>query len=147
LGGIRLRCTTRWRAPSLDRRLAEGADPIESDQLALRVGQLCAPATRARLAGALRLTVRLASEYPPAWTSTRLRTADIRNSGELLLALADRVADDEPVGVRGLAMTARLLNGPRSPLYSDRAERPLSVAAFEALVELDRRRRTGYTAA
>lgn len=111
---------------------------MESDSLALRVGQLGSPAARARLAGALRVAVRLANEYHPAWPSTRLRTPEVRKNGELLMALAERVADDEPVGVRGLAMTARLIDDSRSPLFSDRAERPLSVAAFEALVQLDR---------
>jgi hypothetical protein len=138
LGGVWLRCVTRWRAHSLDRRLAAGADPIESDQLALRVSQLGSPAARARLARTLRSAVRRATEYQPAWPSTRLRTAEVRKNRELLLAVAERIADGEPVGVRGLAMTARLLDDSRSPLFSDRAERPLSVATFEALIQLDR---------
>jgi hypothetical protein len=138
LGGVWLRCVTRWHARSLDRRLAAGADPMESDQLALRVGQLGSQAARARLAGALRVAVGVANQHQPAWPSMRLRTAEVRKNCELLLALAERIYDDEPVGARGLAMTTRLLNDSRSPLFSDRAERPLSLAAFEALIQLDR---------
>jgi nucleotide-binding universal stress UspA family protein len=40
LGGVWLRCLTWWRAVDLDSRLAGGADPIRSDALRLRVGQL-----------------------------------------------------------------------------------------------------------
>lgn len=40
LGGLRLRWRTWRRAYDLDRRLARGADPIDSDDLSLRVGQL-----------------------------------------------------------------------------------------------------------
>jgi hypothetical protein len=44
LGGIWLRVVTRWRAPVLDRQLANGIDPMQSDELSLRVGQLGSPA-------------------------------------------------------------------------------------------------------
>lgn len=144
IGGIWLRCVTRWRARELDRRLAAGADPIESDSLALRVGQLGAPASRAQLARAIRAAVRLAHEYQAPWPTLGLRGEQVRRNGELLLALADRVGDGEPVGVRGLAMTNLLLYDRRGPLFSERA-RPLSVAAFEALVELDRGLRVAST--
>jgi hypothetical protein len=145
VGGVWLRCVTRWRARELDRRLAAGADPIESDELALRVGQLGSPAARARLACALRAAVRLAHEYQAPLMRTKLRHDQVRKNRELLLALADRVDDGDPVGVRGLAMATQLLDDPRSPLFSDRAERPLSVAAFKALYELDRGLRIAST--
>jgi hypothetical protein len=128
----------RPRAGELDRRLAAGADPIESDVLALRVGQLGSPTARARLARSLRAAVRLGDEYHASLGRLRIRRAEIRKNRELLLALAERVDDGDPVGVRGLAMASQLLDDPRSPLFSERAPRPLSVAAFEALVELDR---------
>jgi hypothetical protein len=48
----------------------------------------------------------------------------------------------EPVGVRGVAMASQLIEDRRGPLYRGDAASPLSVTAFEALVELDRGLRT-----
>jgi hypothetical protein len=42
LGGIWLRVHTQWRAAELDRQLANGTDPMLSDELSLRAGQLAA---------------------------------------------------------------------------------------------------------
>jgi hypothetical protein len=66
LGGIWLRCTTRWRARELNRQLAGGADPMQSDELSLRVGQLGSSKSRRRIACALRGAVALAERdaYP-----------------------------------------------------------------------------------
>ena len=66
LGGIWLRCTTRWRARELDRQLAAGADPMQSDELSLRVGQLGSSKSRRRIACALRGAVAMAERdaYP-----------------------------------------------------------------------------------
>src|SRR5215210_2285802 len=66
LGGIWLRCTTRCRARQLDRQLAAGVDPMQSDELSLRVGQLGSPGSRRRIACALRGLVALAEQdsYP-----------------------------------------------------------------------------------
>jgi hypothetical protein len=59
LGGIWLRCGSRWRARELDRQLAAGADPMQSDELSLRVGQLGSSRHRRRIACALRRAVAL----------------------------------------------------------------------------------------
>lgn len=142
LGGIWLRCVTRWRAGRLDHELAAGADPLESDELSLRVGQLGSARTRARLAVALRGAVAIANGHHAPLFATRLRRASVRENEELLHALADRIGGYEPLGVRGLAMTAELVDSRSSPLYSDDATRPLAVTAFEALVHLDRGLRT-----
>jgi len=136
---------TRWRARELDRRLAAGADPMESDELALRVGQLASPGNRARLSCALRGAVEVASGNHAPLTATRLRRSEIRRNEDLVLALADRVRDGGPLGVRGLAMTSRLLGDRASPLYSDGSDRSLSAAVFAAMVELDRGFRTAGT--
>lgn len=142
LGGVWLRCVSHWRARGLDRELAAGADPIASDELSLRVGQLAAGATRARFARALRDAVAVANGRQAPLTVTRLQRATIRANHGLLLALADRVLDGGVVGVRGLAMVARLLEDRGSPLYAADPERPLAVTALEALVELDSGLRT-----
>jgi len=142
LGGVWLHCVTRLRARGLDRELAAGVDPSASDGLSLRVGQLAAGATRARLARALSGAVAVASGRQAPLMVTRLQRESIRQNEALLLALADRVRDGGVVGVRGLAMVAELLEDRGSPLYAANAKRPLAVTALEALVELDRGLRT-----
>ena len=112
LGGIWLRCTTRCRARHLDRQLAAGADPMQSDDLSLRVAA------------------------PP------IRRAAVRASGGLLLEIAERLVSCQPVGVRGVAIASQLLEDRRGPLYRDDAARLLTVTAFEALVALDSGLRT-----
>ena len=144
LGGFWLRCTTRWRARELDRRLAAGVDPMHSDELSLRVGQLGSIRSRRRIACALRGAVALAQHdaYTVMVAAPPMQRAAVRASGGLLLEIAERLLSCEPVGVRGVAMASQLIEDRRSPLYRDDAARPLTVTAFEALVELDRGLRT-----
>jgi hypothetical protein len=144
LGGVWLRCVTRWHARKLDCQLAAGVDPMQSDELSLRVGQLGSSRNRLRVACALRGAVALAERdaYPVAVTALPIRRAAVRASSELLLEIAERLRSCEPVGVRGLAIASRLIADDRGPLYRDNADRPLTVAAFEALAALDRGLRT-----
>ena len=60
LGGLRLRWVTWRQARQLDEQLARGTDPIASDELSLRAGQLASARTRARFACVLRGAVELA---------------------------------------------------------------------------------------
>jgi hypothetical protein len=143
LGGLWLRVLTWWVASDLDRELANGTDPLVSDELSLRVGQLGSAATRSRLAAALRGAVDMASGRRAPLISTRLRRAEIRENEDLLLALADRLHSGEPLGVKGLAMTARLVNDRSSPMY--RAGASLSDALSEALSALEHGHRTAAT--
>ena len=138
LGGVWLRCRAWWRAQHLDRQLARGADPMGSDELSLRTGQLGSARTRERLACALRGAVELAGRQPDPWLSSALigRQA-IRENQELLLALAERLSTREPVGVEGLATASLLITDPSSPLYHDDASRSLAVTAYDALACLD----------
>jgi hypothetical protein len=143
LGGLWLRVLT-WRvAADLDRRLANGADPLLSDELSLRVGQLGSAATRSRLAVALRGAVEMANGHHAPLISTRLRRPEIQANEDLLLALADRLRDGEPLGVAGLAMTARLVHDHSSPMY--RAGGSLRDALSEAITALERGHRTAAT--
>jgi hypothetical protein len=144
LGGIWLRCTTRWHARELDRQLAAGVDPMQSDELSLRVGQLGSSRNRRRIACGLRSAVALAERDadPVMVAAPRIQRAAVRANGELLLEIAERLHSCDPVGVRGLAIASQLIEDRRSPLYRDDAARPLSVTAFEALVALDRGLRT-----
>jgi hypothetical protein len=140
LGGIWLRCTTRWRVRELDRQLAAGVDPMQSDELSLRVGQLSSPRSRRRIACGLRGAVALAERdaYPVMVAAPRIQRAAVRASGGLLLQIAERLDSCELVGVRGLAIASQLIEDRRGPLYRDDAARPLTMTAFEALVALDR---------
>ena len=139
LGGIWLRWRTWVRAQELDGLLARGADPMDSDELSLRVGQLGSARSRARLACALRGAVELADRQPEPFGMPRsqIRRAEIRASRELLLELAERVDSRGPVGVEGLALTSLLIGDRASPLYDGDARRSLAAAAFTALVALE----------
>ena len=136
LGGVWLRVLTRWSAGELDRRLATGSDPMLSDELSLRVGQLGSAGTRVRLANALRAAVQFANGRRAPLIATRLRREEIRECDELLLSLAERLHGGEPVGAQGLAMTARLVADRSGPLYRSRARGSLPGAVAEALAAL-----------
>lgn len=137
---------TRLKAPELDRQLANGIDPMVSDELSLRMGQLGSRAMRVRLASALRNAVRVASGQHPPLIATRLRRAEIRENEELLLALAERLRDGEPVGVQGLARAARLVDPRSGALYRSGRSGSLATAASKALASLDRGRLTAGSA-
>jgi hypothetical protein len=142
LGGLRLRWRTWRRAYELDRRLARGADPIDSDDLSLRVGQLGSAGNRRRLACALRGAVCLADRQPDPLRMPPLRRAEIQSSRELLLELAEVLGDGRPLGVEGLAMASLLITVGPSPLYHSDARRPLASTVRETLAALERRQRT-----
>jgi hypothetical protein len=143
LGGLWLRVLTWWVAADLDRELANGTDPLASDELSLRVGQLGSAATRSRLAAALREAVETESGRRGPLPSTRLLRPEIRQNENLLLALADRLHGSEPLGVEGLAMTARLVDERMRPLSRGGASLPDALS--EALTALERGHRTAGT--
>jgi hypothetical protein len=142
LGGVWLRVLTRRTATELDRQLAAGVDPMLSDELSLRVGQLGSAGRRLRLARALRGAVELANGHHRPLMRTRLRRTEIRENELSLLALADRLLDGEPLGSQGLAMTARLVGDRSSPLYRSGPTGSLGSAASDALAALERGHRT-----
>jgi hypothetical protein len=135
LGGLWLRVRARWRAAELDRRLAEGADPMLSDELSLRVGMLGSGTSTLRMAARIRRAVEAANGRHPPLLSTRLRRAAVRENEDALLALAVRLRDGRPLGVRGLALAARLMEDHGSPMYRGGAS--LADAVLEALTWLD----------
>src|SRR5829696_231139 len=126
LGGLRLRWRTWRRAYEFDRRLAQGADPIDSDDWSLRVGQLGSAESRRRLACALRGAVSLADRQPDPLRMPPLRRAEIQSNRELLLELAEVLGDRRPLGVEGLAMASLLITDGPSPLYHSDAPRSLA---------------------
>jgi hypothetical protein len=141
LGGISLRLVTRWRAHDLDRQLATGTDPMLSDELSLRVGQLGLPQARLRLSHVLRGAVEVASGQHPSLGWTRLRLAEIEENEGVMLALSERLRSCQPVGVQGLAM-AGLVNDRSSPLYRSSTGGSLSARLVEVVQALERGPRT-----
>jgi len=116
---LAVRIRTRWRRNRLDQELSHGVDPATSAELGLRAAQLRSLAERARLANAL--VEALGDARGPnlgAFTvRARRQHAAIREYADDLLALVARLRDDQPVRVRGAAMTARLVSGRESPLH------------------------------
>jgi hypothetical protein len=144
LGGLWLRWRTRRQAQELDTHLAAGADPFQTDELSLRVGQLASVRTRARLATSLRGAVSLADmQYDPFGLPRPLiQRAAIRASRRLLLELGRCLSEGGPLGVEGLAMASLLVNDGASPLYREAATVSLAVSAQNTLVALERGFRT-----
>jgi hypothetical protein len=139
LGGVWLRCLTWWRAHDLDDQLARGGDPMQSNELSLRVGQLSSERSRRRFVCALRGAVELADRPfdPYRMGEPLIRRAEVRANRELLLELADCLRARGPLGVEGLARTSLLVGDGLSPLFC-RTNDSLTASANSALLALDR---------
>jgi hypothetical protein len=135
LGGVWLRLVTWSRASALDRELADGADPHAER----RAEPACRPAALGEAQNSTRGGSQRCSRTRkrPSRAAHKNTSAEIKANQKLLLALADRLRDDEPLGMQGLAMTSLLVGDSSSPLYRRRA-RPLNAAAFEAHTALER---------
>jgi hypothetical protein len=138
LGGMWLRCLTWWRRPALDTELAHGIDPIESDELSLRAGQLRSARRRARLAYKLEGAVALAHRQIDPFNPVTLRRAEVRACQPLLIDLAEHLREAGPLDVQGLAMTTLLVSDGSSPLYREATSLSLTGAAISALGALER---------
>lgn len=140
LGGIWLRYVTARKGRDLDEQLARGTDPIASDELSLRAGQLGSARSRARFACVLRGAVELAdAPYDPARLGRPvIRRAQVQENRELLLELADRLRVGGYLGVQGLALTSLLVGDGVSPLFSTAGRGSLTMSVNRALLALDR---------
>jgi hypothetical protein len=138
LGGVRLRWVTWRQVRQLDEQLASGTDPIHSDELSLRAGQLTSARSRGRFACVLRGAVELAdAPFDPARLGrSAIRRAQVRENRELLLELADRLRSGGYLGVQGLAITSLLVGDGVSPLYSKAARSSLRTSVSRALLAL-----------
>jgi hypothetical protein len=115
---LRARLRAAWSAPELDEELADGADPLASDELALRAAHLVRPTTRAKLSQALDLVVKqVATRGPSPPGPTILRREPIARNRPALLALARRLRGEGLHCLPGLAMADRLIGFGDSPLY------------------------------
>ena len=135
-----LRACVRMHAHALDRRLADGANPLGSPRLALRARQLTDPQARRKLA--IDIDVILIGEYEMARRPHLMRQplpfdmAAVRTALDDLRALGDRLRDPRPVSERGVAMTIVLLRDGSGPLYDADAPLPLRYCVRMALLSL-----------
>jgi hypothetical protein len=103
---------------SLDRALAEGADPSSSRRLARRAKQLCGRSVRCELATEIERMIEAAAEPPrPLSAAVPLNRRAIEEARPLLLTLADDLRTDQPVKAHGVAIARQLLMDGGSPLY------------------------------
>ena len=142
---LRLRLQVWLKGHELDAALARGADPAATDELILRARQLARPDQRARLADAVEELVELAdghtvlvnSEALSAATSLHRQLEQIRRNRPLLLRLVNRLREERPVDVHGLAQLRCLLSDDRGPLYHRDASPSLEEAVAAAIAALD----------
>lgn len=134
--GRGVRFKTWWRRNRLDQQLAGGSDPRGSAELTLRAEQLSSGAERIRLAEALEGALRAALQ-PVTMTGLLLRRRQAQACADELLALTGRLRDEQPIDLRGAAMTALLLSDGSGPLYYERANVPLRQAVRSARLALD----------
>lgn len=128
------RALASLRRTSLDRELADGADPASCPMLAARAAALAGTRTRRGIAAALERAAfdneRSALRIPrsrPAITANRSR----------MLELADRLRRREPVYAAGVAVLRLLLIDGCGPLYMDRRGEALALALETAQRRLD----------
>jgi hypothetical protein len=135
------RLRTKLKSRQLDRALAAGASPSESDELSLRAQQLVT--ANRRLANAIEHLI-LRSDLDPRFdvpqspiSRTPFNRADVRANRASLHRLADALRDPGERPVRGLAMASTLLKDKGGPLYvSDSVEQVAGVVR-EAIAELN----------
>jgi hypothetical protein len=117
--GTSLKLRTWWMREELDEKLAHGADPESDPMLSRRAEQLSSGKTRSRTADAF---VDALDEARKAWSPSArlpLRRAEVRACANDVVALAQRLRDDQPVDVQGVAMATRLIFDGTSPMYRD----------------------------
>jgi hypothetical protein len=126
------------RRGALARRLAAGASPSDSPELARRAEQLCSARNRRALARGLERVIDAAEERPHPYSSAvPLRRAAIVDSREGMLELAAELRDtNQDVNVRGIALVERLLTDGGSPLYMQKDEESLDGAISHARAAL-----------
>jgi hypothetical protein len=136
------RLRVRWKRLDLDSELADGANPVKSEELALRAQQLAEPATRARIAAGIENVTRLATVGPGPAATTALVTNGfvgyrVAANEPGLAALARKLRANGPHAVRGLARASILIEDAGSPLYARGGVDTLEPAVHAAISALD----------
>lgn len=135
--GIMHRLRLAWRRSELDEQLAAGAQPDAGTLLHDRAEQLGSRSGRDDLVRALEDVLRDARSGRSRFDArVPLRSREIRECDEDILALIRRLSDERPVDVQGTAMLAQLLSNPSGPL-SRAGETSLRYALRSARLALD----------
>lgn len=125
------------RRSSLDRRLAEGADPYGSAELSRRARQLVSTRCRARLAAGLCRMVDAADRPRPLLTSqVPINRREILAERELFRELARDLRSSDALHPRGIALVERVLTDSRSPCYAPGDDGALGLALRQARAAL-----------
>ena len=140
---LRLRLRSLLHREELTRALAYGADPSESEELALRAARLTSRHSRKALGRALRRTIAEARRPLMSRSSAVIiRRGAVVEAKPEIRALIDRLNDPLQVRARGVAIVERILtDSDRSPLYVDgepgslRRAIVLATAALEPAAE------------
>jgi hypothetical protein len=114
-----LRVRARWQRDALDEKLAYGADPSASAELALRASQLRSRKGRDEIATRIeRVLTEVSDQWPPTVTqAVPVHRSAVRDNARDIYAVTRRLHDDEPIDVRGAAMASRLISDGSGPLY------------------------------
>ena len=114
-----LRVRGRWQRDALDEKLAYGADPSASAELALRASQLRSRKGRDEIATRIeRVLTEVSDQWPPTVTqAVPVHRGAVRDNARDIYAVTRRLHDDEPIDVRGAAMASRLISDGSGPLY------------------------------
>ena len=128
--GLALRLRVWMHRWSLERRLAEGEDPVASRELALRAGQLTCDESRRKLAAWIERVVDDVYKTPRLTASIDPPRRAVRAARWQLLALANDLQMQAFVRPQGVAAVRRLLSNGGSALYA-----PEDAEALERAVE------------
>jgi hypothetical protein len=132
LGAVWLRLRVSLFRNRLTRRLADGADSVESRELALRARQLTAPRMRRSIASSFEDVVARARRTGPLLTSqVPIDRKKVQAASRELEELAGRLRSPEPVRAQGVALALLLLTDPARPLHSGAGADELTAAIID----------------
>jgi hypothetical protein len=132
-----VRTAARILAPSLDTRLAQGADPVTSEILSARAQQLASMSMRHSLAaGYLDLVDAARAPLSPFSPVVPVARRQVNASESLIRDISRALLGPLP-RVRGIAMAASLLSDGAGPIFNPASECDLSDALREVLAQID----------
>lgn len=127
------RVAARLRATSLDRALAQGADPLTSPALTARADLLQTGRMREAVASSIYVTLKDASlGVPPSSVRVPPARDAVRHNRRELLELAAELRQASDVSARGVAATRLLLGDGAGPLYTEAEDGVLRAAISHA---------------
>jgi hypothetical protein len=134
--GLVRRSLSRTRGLALDRRLADGAAPESSLDLAIRADVLIRPEQRAVLARDLD-HIAVTARRKRSKAQVRVCRHRIREASAELAALSRQLSAPGPVSVRGVAMIRVLLSDGTGPLFQPDSRVDLRLLLDTALAALN----------